>query len=170
LIIPVLAKLTSQDFEEAVGSLVPASVLRRVLHGNVSVRAVSEAFQIGTATEQNLRDFIRAELGALRRGEPLPHDLALAALAVALEGSRSSFATEFITGLAGLDIVELQMSVLMARECLKHRRSVPLNEARSFLISAPDPSRDPVAKEVVDHGEKRTPPRTFIASETHASP
>ncbi len=172
--IPLLAKLASQEFEDSVGPLVIPSVLRKVLQGHALVRQIADAFQTGTVTEQNLRDFIDTALGQLRRGEPLPCDLALASIAVAIERSPSSFATEFITGLAELGILEMQQSVLMAKECLKHRRPAPETMTKSFQVSPPAPPSEPVVVTVVDQGERHNPPRTFyalpVASDAHAAP
>ncbi|MGA3122614.1 MAG: hypothetical protein ABSF69_17755 [Polyangiaceae bacterium] len=172
--IPLLSELTSQEFEDAVGPLLPPAVLRMVLLKNLLVNKIADAFQTGTVTKQNLRDFIRSEVAELRRGEPLSHDLALAALAVALEGSPSSFASEFISGLATLDIVEMQQSVFMAKECMKNRRAAPRTEGRSFQISPPPPLGDPLVETRVNYGDKRQPAGTFGYAHqpacAHASP
>ncbi len=164
---PLLAKLTSEAFEESVGPLLPPSVANRPAEER-TVRQVAAAFRTGTVTDQNISDFVAAELAQLRRGEPLPHDLALAATAVAVESSPSPFAADFITELARLEILELQQSVLVAKECLKHHRPVTRNENRFFQVAPPPPPSEPVVGTVVDQGERRRPRQTFFARQVPA--
>jgi hypothetical protein len=58
----------------------------------------------------------------LRRGECFPHDLALAALAVALEYRPTPFAKEYLRDLSRLRLAEMSTSVRLAQECLAHSR------------------------------------------------
>jgi hypothetical protein len=139
------------------------------------VQELTVAFRVGTLTEQNLRDFIKTELHHLRRGEPLRHDVAIAALAVALESSPSAFASEFVTGLAALEIVEMQQSVLMAKECAKHRKAAPCTVRKTFEVEvAPTTSEPRAIVPLVDEGRRFRPPNTFEKhsdlNDAHATP
>jgi hypothetical protein len=137
----LLDELTRDEFELAVGALVPPSSLRLVLQRNRLVQRIADAVRRGMLTEQNLRDFVSSRLAELRHGVPFEHDVAIAALGVALEGSPSQFAAEFLSELAGLAIAEMQQSILMARECLRHRRATPRSFEKSFSLSSPLPLR-----------------------------
>ena len=58
-------------------------------------------------------------------------ELALAALAVAVERRPTDFAEEFLHDLARPQIAEMGLAIRVARECLRHRTSVAVTTAKT---------------------------------------
>jgi hypothetical protein len=113
--------LKSEDFAVSVGFLLPPPALRRTLAATREVQEITRALAEGDITEEMIRKFVSSLLSDLHKGERFPHDLALAALAVALENSPLNVAVEFLRDLSTLQLAEMSVSIRVARECLKHR-------------------------------------------------
>ena len=73
--------------------------LRHFLAGREEARNLGEAVQSGLVEEGSLREFVSALLQDLQKGLHFPHDLMLAALAVAVEGWAAPFTEEYLRGL-----------------------------------------------------------------------
>ena len=80
------------------------------------VRGVEERLD-----EASVRKFVDCLMQDLSRGVHFPHEVALSALAVALESEQSELADEFLHKLSRISIPEMPMSPGVARECLRHR-------------------------------------------------
>jgi hypothetical protein len=117
----ILDRVKSDDFGARVGFVATAPALRRLLNRTPEVHAIREALATGHLSEETIRRFVGTLMADLRRGGPFRHDLALSALAVALERRGTEFAGEYLRGLAGLRAAEMVMSIRVARECLKDR-------------------------------------------------
>jgi hypothetical protein len=128
----VLERLLSDGFAVSVGFLLPAPALRRALGATEEVRDVIEALTDGALPESSIETFLSSLLGDLRKGERFPHDLALAALAVALEDRPTAFAEGYLRDLSRLRLAEMSVSVGAAQACLHHRRSLVTNLAGSY--------------------------------------
>jgi hypothetical protein len=159
----LLDELATEEFIRAVGVLgVPPPAMRLVLQRSPYVIRLAERFRTGTVTEENILSFVSQRQGELRRGTPFAYDLALAGIAAALEGSSSLFAGEFIADLAGLNLIEMQQSIQVARECMKHRRASPCTVQKRIEIASDVPTAVPqVVVERVDVGRRFLPPNTF---------
>ena len=95
----------------------PPSPMRHVLQKSSFVQDINNAVKSGEITERDIREFaasIRVE-----RGKKSIDDLALAAVAVALEDIETDFAHEYINDLAALNVSEIVLSRYVAREVLK---------------------------------------------------
>jgi|GEM_PF-2087532 len=130
--IPVLEQLKSDEFQAKTGFVATAPALRRLLLRTPEVRALRQALISGALTERRIQAFVRSLLSTLRSGVPMQHDLALAALAVALEKRGTAFAGEYLHTLASLQAAEMSMSIRVARESLKSRTSLSGTE-RTFI-------------------------------------
>ena len=99
----LLGSLASEHIALLTACLSTASALRARLARADEVRAVREALQAGTLTEEAVRQFVTGLMKDLKRGESFAHDPTLTALAVAVESLPTSFAEEFLTGLHYID-------------------------------------------------------------------
>jgi hypothetical protein len=120
----LLERLKAEDFAVSVGFLLPPRALRSQLHARSEVQDVSAALANGGLKEHAVREFVTSLLAGLCNGERFPHDLTLAALAVALEARPTEFAREYLQDLADLDVAEMSSSIHVARECLKQRAAL----------------------------------------------
>jgi hypothetical protein len=132
----VLEQLTSDEFFFSAAGLSTPSALRRFLGRRPEVAAIGEALLQGAITEDSLRRFVSRLTVDFRRGERFVHELALAALAVAVEKRPTDFAEEFLHDLARLRIAEVSMAMRVARECLERRVSVADNKSKTFTVMA----------------------------------
>src|SRR5216683_4171443 len=96
MITDLLERLKSDEFAFTVGFLVPSLALRGKLGAMKEVENVVAAIAGGELSEDTLRHFVSTLMKELRKGERFPYDLALAALAVALEGRATKFAQEYL--------------------------------------------------------------------------
>jgi hypothetical protein len=122
--VPLLESLKSEEFNDAVGFVLPPPALRQQLRAMKEVQRLRTVLESGDLSEETLRDFVSSLMRELRQGERFPHELALAALAVVLESRPTAFAEEFLHGLARLQLAEMVHAPRVAVECLKHRVSL----------------------------------------------
>ncbi len=148
----LLENLKSEEFLLEMGFLLPPAALRHRLQSMRQVRELQEAIAQGAIPEQAVREFVGSLTGSLRRGERFPHDLALAALAVALENRTTPFAEEYLRDLAGLKVAEMSVSRRVARECLDRRNPLAKAATGAYEFNPPpapsssdDLPRDPAA-------------------------
>lgn len=126
-----LEQLTSEHFIASVGTISSVAGLRRYLARSPFIKAIREALSSGEISEERVRRFSNHLLRDFRPGELFAHELALAAIAVALEGRRTEFAEEFLLDLARLSIAEMPWSSPIAREsCLIWHRRPRVKEPR----------------------------------------
>ncbi len=131
----VLQQLTSDDFAVSAGCLSTPGSLRSFLHRSKEVAALKEALSQWAITDSTLRRFVSSLLRELRCGERFPHQLAIAAIAVALETRPTSFADEFLHDLSRLGLAEMSLCIRVARECLMQRVNVAQNKTRVLRLS-----------------------------------
>jgi hypothetical protein len=67
-----------------------------------------------------------------RIGQHFEHEIAIAAMAVALEKRSTAFAEEFLVDLAKLRLAEMPLCIRVARECVKHRMAMTQNICKTF--------------------------------------
>ncbi len=76
-------------------------------------------------TERDIRRFTEELMRDFERGVKFPHELALAALAIAMENRRTDFVEEYLLDLARLNIAEMSLAPGVARDSMRHWRQVP---------------------------------------------
>lgn len=106
---------------------------------------MKEGLRQEAITDNTLRNFVSSLLQDLRRGERFPHELAVAAIAVALEGRATDFADEFLHDLSRLELAEMSACIRVARECWKDRMQVTHTRSKSFRLAAGDGSLSSLA-------------------------
>ena len=145
----LLERLRGDDFNFSIGFLHSPAAVRRSLMKSPFVRHVAAALRFGAITEGIIQEFVSSIMAEFTNGLRLQNDLALAALAVALELRPTEFAEEYLHDLARLDLAEMRTSINVARECLKSRCSVPKHQAKSFVFPSNEkpPSRPLVSRQ-----------------------
>lgn len=126
----LLQRLTTDEFADSIGFVLPPAPLRRVLQHSPVVQQVSTALRYGQITGEDVRNFVGQLLLEFRQGELFRHDIVLAALAVAMDHWRNSFAEEYLIDLARIQRPEFRASTRIARECLKARYAFPKTHVR----------------------------------------
>ena len=123
----VLEGLLSEELLASASAISGAPALRQFFAGREEVQALGAALSCDSITETSIRLFSERLLKDLQRGVLFPHDLTLAALAVALAERYTPFADEYLRGLAGLQAAEMPLSTRVAREVLTRRASSSAN-------------------------------------------
>ena len=110
-----LEALVSEAFQDSIGFEPPPKALRRLLQRHRFVRQANAAVRRGQVGERDVRTFAARLASEHRAGVRLPGDVALAALAVALESCREEFAEEYLCDLSRLSLPELTAAIHVAR-------------------------------------------------------
>lgn len=134
----VLEQLKSDEFAISAGFVATAGPLRRFLARSKEVADVRKSLRQGALTEDSVHRFVDSLFADFHRGKQFVHDLAIAAIAVALESRPTKFADEFLHDLARLESAEMGLSIRVARECLKQRASVARSVTKVFAFAYPD--------------------------------
>jgi hypothetical protein len=122
----MLDPLKSEDFELSLPVVSLPAVLRRALQDREEVDMLGAALASGAVTDEDLRSFTRELMESFEGGKTFAYDIALAAIAVALEPHRAPIADEILRGLADLQVAEMRTSTHVARLCLEQRRAEPI--------------------------------------------
>lgn len=120
-----LERIASDKFSDLVGFILPPGPLRQVLQKSEDVRKLRSLILYGEINEFHLRSHIGRLLAEFQVGHTFRHDLALAALAVAVEQWNHPFSEEYLIDLARIERPEFPASSRIARECLKARLEYP---------------------------------------------
>lgn len=128
----LLHELVSEVFELEVGFLPPTRALRRRLQRIRRVKSITKAIRLGVISETDVRSFTEDVALNFQAGVVLHGEVALAALAVALETCPQDFAEEYLCDLARLKVSELGLAIRVAQECLTARLAQPKNAIRQF--------------------------------------
>lgn len=123
-----LDTLLTAEFEDSLGFVLPPAAFRLVLHRSQVVRQLSKSIRRREITAKSIRRFVSEQVNQLKKGEWLKGDVALAAVAVALETIKDPVADEYLTTLGNLRVPEMPTSTRVARECLKRRAMLPRNQ------------------------------------------
>lgn len=132
----ILRRLTSDDFVASLACVATPGGLRRALSRREEVLLVRRAIAQGEVTESSIRRFVSDLLCDFKRDERFPHEVALAAIAVAVEKRVTDFVEEFMLDLARLKLAELPLAIRVARECLKFRASLTRNQRITYVANA----------------------------------
>jgi len=135
--------LNAEEFEIEVGHILPAAAMRERLLSLPEVRRAIAALDEGALAENDIRQFVSTLMAEFSEGVRFPYDVALAAIAVVLEGRSSDFADEYLHDLSRLKLAEMPLSIRVARECLKYRvKSLAGNQVKLDQYDrSPDPLR-----------------------------
>ncbi len=125
-------RLTSDEFALSTASISTPEALRRLLLRSQIVHDIRESLRQGSITEDSIREFVSSLMKGFHVGARFEHEMALAALAVALERRPTDFAEEFLLDLAKLKLAEMPLCIRVARECLKHRMTTTQNTSKDF--------------------------------------
>jgi hypothetical protein len=127
----ILRHLGADEFSDAIGFVLPPVPMRHVLQLSLPVRMLESALRYGQVTSADVGEFVSNLLMDFRPGEVFRHDIALAALAVAMEHWHSAFAEEYLLDLARLQRTEFRCSFRVARECLNARYVFPRTQVKT---------------------------------------
>jgi hypothetical protein len=127
----ILRHLGTDEFSDAIGFVLPPAPMRRALQSSPHVRALESALRYGQVTDAEVQQFLSKLLTDFRPGEVFRHDIALAALAVAMEHWYHPFAEDYLLDLARVQRSEFRCSFRVARECLKARYAFPRTQVRT---------------------------------------
>ena len=134
-----LEHLKTDAFASQYSLLSNARAVHRALQRSSAVEHVRLALCRGEITEDTIRDFCAELLHRLDYGTRHPHEVALAALAVALESRSTAFAEEFDMDLARLELAEIPMAIRVARESCTVRLKLPANKTKMFTFPDGEP-------------------------------
>lgn len=132
---PKLDSLTTDEFALRLGAISNPRAIHRRLQRCEEVHRVRTALANCEISEQSIWQFSAELLRQYVPGELFPHEMALAATAVVLETRATTFASEFIGGLARLELAELPIAIRVARESARAQLSVTGNKSR--LVTMP---------------------------------
>ena len=117
-----LERLASEQFVASVGAVTSPQALRRYFHRCDDVKSVRTALEKGQISEATIRWFVDGLMRHFVRGFQFPFEIALAALAVALETRQTKFADDYLLDLARLrDFSEMHVAPRVAGLCMTER-------------------------------------------------
>jgi hypothetical protein len=132
---PLLVELATTDFDDSMGVVLPPIPQRHALQRSHYVRRIATALRYGQITDRDIRGFVSELLQAFRPGELFMHEMALAAIAVAMEHWDDPVADEYLIDLARVERPEFRVAYRIARECLKARYAFPQTLMRTARYS-----------------------------------
>lgn len=137
-----LDSLCLERLVEAAFPVSSAEGLRALLRDRPEVVAVRRALMAGELTTGEVAAFVRATLRRLSPGKKLTEEVAVAAVAVALESLPGKFAVEFLENLAALRVQELPLAPRVAALALARRKEtiVESTERSEAIAEAPSES------------------------------
>lgn len=160
-----LERLRTDEFAAVCMFLSTASAIRRQLLRTEEVRRIRGALNQGALRESDLRGFVSTLMRDLRAGERFEHEMAVAAIAVALERRPTAFAEEYLRDLARVKLAEMCLCSRVAQECLKHRDSVAGTRRRDWSLLPTPSGAEPAAD-----GEAAVSVAADVDTETKAYP
>jgi len=128
----LLSHLTTDSFVLAAGFLSTPAAIHRHLALSAEVHEIRKGLRQGAITEETIREFVSSLMSLFHVGQRFEHEMALAALAVALERRPTDFAEEFLFDLAKLKLAEMPLCIRVARECLQQRMTMMQNTSKVF--------------------------------------
>ena len=134
----VLEALKTEEFDVEVGPALQPELLWKRLARTQQVKDLKTAIEAGGISDGDLASFVSDLTGQFGRGQRFPYEMALGAVAVAVEARGTRFAEEYLCTLAGLRLAELGVAPGIARVCLRHRSRQPTTEIRDLVLSEPD--------------------------------
>ena len=142
----VLDALENDDLQSKASMISTSEALTKFLQRRIEVGELRGAVASGQVSVNMLREFVSRRLSSFEVGKRFPHEVSLAAIAVALERNPSEFAEEYISDLAGLEIRELPLAIRVGRFVLSRRRDLLSGLTQKVAILFPpfiDPNAEP---------------------------
>jgi len=130
----VLNDLLEDSFAEKLSFVTQPVALHKLLAYSEEVRAIREKLQEGAITEETLRKFASSLVQQIEYGKRFPHELALAAIAVAIETRATDFSEEFIFDLARLKLPEIPLAIRVAREASSKLIQSTKSKSKTFQV------------------------------------
>lgn len=137
IIHPELASLLSIEKSGDYAAIGSAEALRAALTRDSRVRHLIDHIKTGSVTAANMQDFVNTLLRRFVVGTYFEHQVALAALSVALEDYYSEYSDRFLSELSSLRLSELQLPIFVAQASLRRRHSGAGAESRRFTYPFP---------------------------------
>lgn len=113
-----------------------STALRSALQSHAVVSQLRADLISGALVHADIDNFVSRAMRNLSVGVRLEEDMALAALAVALEREASDFANEYIEELSRLRLSEMPNSIAVAELCRKSRTSLIKDHKSTKIIAA----------------------------------
>lgn len=113
-----LTALREDELIRRVGLLGSTSAVRRALAGTPEVTALVRGLRSGQIRQPELEVFFQAIAADFKKGTRSDDDVALAALAVALEYCRDAYAQDYLALISKLNASELILASRVASESL----------------------------------------------------
>ena len=130
----LLERIKSDDFIFSIGYEMPPKAIRYILVRTEECKQLRDEYRSGNLSEAELRRYIQNLLGEFVSGKKFPYDMTLSLLAVALETLYARFADEYLSTLANLELVEMPLSIRVAKFCVQKRQQRPNNIYRKSSI------------------------------------
>ena len=130
----------SHDIGSAFSFVSSPRAVHCALQRSDEVGKLRRALKSGEVTEEAIRVCIAELLSELETGRRLPHELAIAAITVALECRPSPFAEEFILDLARLKLAELPIAIRVARRASEEWLQLSGSKSKFFTLADPETS------------------------------
>src|SRR5258707_12557976 len=96
----LLSRLTTDEFADTIGFILPPAPFRRVLQQSADTRRLAAALRYREITVDQIRSYVGQLLKEFRQDELFRHDVVFAALAVAMEHWNNPFAEDYLLDLA----------------------------------------------------------------------
>lgn len=123
--------ILSPEFEAAAVAGTPRVIRLRLL-ASPEVQEIVRGYREGVITAGDIRELVNSLLRDHINEEVFPFQVALSALAVALEPFRDSFAEEYLLDLASLSVRGFELCSRVAKISLALRNLQIVNEPRDF--------------------------------------
>jgi len=127
----LLERISSVDFETGLVASTPR-VLRQMLLRCPEVRALREAYDAGSLSDEEIRRFVDDLLRQGAACERFPYQTTLAGIAVMLEPRFTLFADEYLNDLARIRNDRFSTASRVARECIAVRQRATGTDVRQF--------------------------------------
>jgi len=152
----VLENLRTDEFAVRFSLVSNLRAVHRALQRSKEVEELRSALCTGEVTEETLSVFTTSLLKDFEGGKRFPHELALAAVAVALETRPTPFAEEFVLDLARLELAELPIAIRVARKACQERLAVSASKTKIVPL---------VGEEALSAGWQKAPEcrRVFVS-------
>lgn len=118
---PVLERLKSDEFVLKYAVISNPTAVYRALQQSEEVDKLREGLEAHHITDAAVRQVTEGLIQECTSGQRFADELALAAVAVALETRQSHFAEEYVSDLASLDLAEMAVAIRVARRAWQTR-------------------------------------------------
>lgn len=133
-----LGTLLQEPFLASLAFITQPQALHHAFEKSVEVLEIRTALESGSLSEESIRKFASELVRQIEYGKRFPYELALAAIAVALETRSSDFSEEYIFDLAKLKLAEIPLAIRVAREASRRVMESARNKSKTFPVDRVD--------------------------------